>query len=49
MAELEKKFLELEKHLPFIKRAVIDSVTYITDREKKTLKGIQKLIERRKL
>lgn len=48
MAELEKKFIELEKHLPFIKRAILDSVQYITDREKKTLKGIQKIIECRK-
>ncbi|KAL5277079.1 hypothetical protein ACFFRR_002355 [Megaselia abdita] len=48
MAELEKKFKELEKHLPFMKRAVEESVTYITDREKKTLKGIQKIIECRK-
>lgn len=49
MAELEKKFKEFEKYIPFIKRAIIDSVTYITHRDKKTLKGIQKIIESRNL
>lgn len=48
MAELEKKFIDLEKHIPYIKRATESAVTYITDREKKTLKGIQKIIECRK-
>lgn len=49
MADLEKRFVELEKYIPFMKRAMLESVTYITDREKKTLKGIQNIIDRRKL
>lgn len=45
---MEEQFKKLEKYIPFIQKAGDDSVKNITDREKKTLKGIQKIIECRK-
>lgn len=43
---VENKIKELSKYIYFMHKAIQDSVTYLNDREKQTLKGILKIINK---